>query len=292
MNVESARRLSQQKNKPLSTIELLHTVKSALLYHDHGTSLVVLGLVLFSLSFFGSISKENATGIYLEGEVAQHEVVADRDLRVEDASATEARRNQAILTQPPIFDLDKENLARFRQTTLEFFLKLNGSETDSLENIYTYMERSFGVKPSEASLQAMEDPALQAYALNVAMPWLETALAEGVLGDMRQLSPFQSALIMRDKETGLETIRMGSQNLQDIRILTARFAQFLQNETTLKKQERAALLEILPLFFQPTLLHNQEATYLRNSNILQAIEPVYYRVKKGEVLVRTGDTLT
>ncbi len=292
MNAESARRLSQQKAKSLSTIELLNTIKSAILYHDHGASLAVLVIVLFSLSFFGAVSKENATGIYLEGEVAQHEIVADRDLLVEDINATEARRNQAIQSQPPIFDLDKESLARFRQDTLDFFVKINSQGEEGVDTIRAYIERTYGVNPTPASVRALKDPALQAFALNTALPWLEKAFAEGVLADMRQISPSQSALIKRDVDTGVETIRMGSQNLYDIRSLSAIFGQFLQSEQSLKVQERVALLEILPLFFLPTLLHNQEATLKRNENILRAIEPVFYRVKKGEVLVRTGDTVT
>ena len=108
-----------------------------LAHHHHDWGLLSLGGVLLALSLLAGVQMGQRPGIYLAGEIAAHDVVADRDMRVEDPQGTEARRAQATALQPLVFDLDKESVALFREDTLALLHALNttGLEDGGLETV-------------------------------------------------------------------------------------------------------------------------------------------------------------
>ena len=110
--------IKNRKPSPLNSAELLATIRGMLAHHHHDWGLLSLGGVLLALSLLAGVQMGQRPGIYLAGEIAAHDVVADRDMRVEDPQGTEARRAQATALQPLVFDLDKESVALFREDTL------------------------------------------------------------------------------------------------------------------------------------------------------------------------------
>ena len=86
--------------------------------HDRGLGLLALVCTFAVLSILAALFQGGRPGLYLAGEVAAQDVVADRDILVEDEQATQARREQLIAVQPRIFDVDKASILRFREETL------------------------------------------------------------------------------------------------------------------------------------------------------------------------------
>lgn len=283
-----------KKSSPLGSVELMTTVQAMLVHHHHGWGLLSLAGVLLLLSLLAGVQLGQRPGIYLAGEIAAHDVVADRDMRVEDAQGTAARRAQATAVQPLVFDLDKESVARFREDTLNLLHALNttGLEAGGLETVRQSFNERHGGELSLEAVRTLAEENVQSYLLNELMPGLEEALAEGVLPDMRQLSTVQNAIIVRDVELGSEVLRTEAGGLRDQRSLLVDLGSQLRSAPDLRPRAKSALLDALSLLVMPTLALNQDATSQRNAAVLRAVEPVLYQVQKGEVLARAGDVVS
>ena len=67
------------------------------------SGMVVFGITLVLLSLVAGANLVGQNSIFVAGEIASHEVTADRDLLVEDQQATAARREQVSMLQPAVF---------------------------------------------------------------------------------------------------------------------------------------------------------------------------------------------
>lgn len=286
--------IKHKKASPLDSRELWRTLRCMVLYHHHGWGVVALVTVLLVLSLLGGLRLGQGSGVYLAGEIAERDVVADRDMLVEDTLATQARREQARVLQPLVFDLNKESMARFREDTLSLLHALNtrGLEEAGLESVVVEFNSRHGTELESKIFRLLSDPKVQTRLLNDILPWMEGFLTAGVLPDMRLLSTAQNAVIVRDVETGGETLRTQAAGLHDQRSLLVALGQYLRTMPDVNASAKNALLEVLPFLVLPTLALNQDATNLRNSEILRAVEPILYRVQRGEVMARAGDVVT
>ena len=87
---------------------------------------LVYALALLFLSLFAGFNFEPGHKLYVQGQVAGSDVVADRFLLVEDRTATDARRKQVMLLQPPVYDLSMEPYIVFEQRLIDLMRELNG----------------------------------------------------------------------------------------------------------------------------------------------------------------------
>ena len=92
--------------------------------HNAGKGLWVLIGTLLLLSLLAGANFEGARKMYVAGQVAEHDVEADRDLLVEDTQATKARHKQVEMLQPPVYDLSMDAFS-FQHRLLAVFQQLN-----------------------------------------------------------------------------------------------------------------------------------------------------------------------
>ena len=285
---------TKKRFSSLKTLDLLVSMKGMLSYHDHYWGIVALVVVLALLAALAGMRSGPVPNLFLAGEIAQHDVIADRDIQVEDAQATQARRNQLLAHQPLIFDLDVNNISSFRDELLTLFHNLNLVESHDAEiqRIADSYNKAQGTDLPLADFRILANPEVQAYALANTVPWLEDILSEGVLADMRQLSTMSNAVIIRDSVTNNEILRTQAGGLHDLRSLQVVLGQNLRTASELRPAAKSVLLDIIPPLLAPTLYLNQDATMQRNVDILHTVEPVYYRVQRGEIIVRAGAQVT
>ena len=115
-----------KKKSPVSVSQLVTQTKAMFMHHHHGWGLVVLAVVLVAVSLLCSVRPgRTARVIYPAGEIAAADVVADRDMMVEDPQATQVRRDRALALQPMVFDIDKKGLESFRSESLGLLEDIN-----------------------------------------------------------------------------------------------------------------------------------------------------------------------
>lgn len=282
------------RNSPLRITELSRLTGTLFRQHHHGVGLLVLILTLFALSFLAGLQPPVQFRVFMAGEVADSDVVAHRSLTVEDTEAARIKRNQVAMLQPTVFDLSVTEIAALREKIFSILKKLNGQDPAGLsqEALRASLSETLGTPVSADLLAQWALPAVQDYILSKALPWFESQLRVGVVGDVRLALPSKNGIIIRDMDTGTETLRPEVADIRDVSAVLAAFTQNLRTANTLTPQGRRAVLILFSPLIMPTLTLNREATQALGNAVAQTVEPVYYHIQKGEVVVYQGERVT
>lgn len=274
------------------TAEFVATPIRWLARHQAGPGLFFFCLAMVALAVLAGANLSPSVRLFVAGEIAAQEVTADRDLLVEDQQGTRARRDQVAQLQPAVFDLSREPIALLRQRVHDIFLAVNHADPAEQEQLRWQLAEALGAEITERTLAVLASEELQALVTTRALPWVESRLAEGVSADTRIVLQFKGGVLLRDLATGGETLRTDLQNLHDLRSVVSELSQNLKNETKASLAVRRTAVLLLSPLLSPTLTLNREATDARVAEMAGAVEPVFYRIQKGEVVVRQGERVS
>ncbi len=251
-----------------------------------------LFISLLCLSVAASVQFENSPTVYLAGEVAERDIQADQELRVEDAAATEARRNEVARTQPPLFDLSTATIDVLRANVNATLESLRNLSADRHETHRQQLAEMLNSDISTRTFDIWRTPVFATLLQREVLPWLETRLASGVVADQRILLQERNGIIVRDLSSGSEVLREDLRYVPDIEKLEKDMESFLRHDLNIPLRMRRAVTDMLFPLLAPTLTLNREATTRRTQEVRNAVSPVYYRLQKGEIIVRQGEKVT
>jgi putative nucleotidyltransferase with HDIG domain len=254
---------------------------------------------------------------YQVGDLAERNIRAVRDFLVTDEAATEQRRREAAAGSLAVYDLDEEPVRHLRQR-LESALALvrpvfleagstgAGGEKSprSLKEMQkSPRERAFALKSElEAEIggtltqrdyavliQKKFDPRLEDAVVHLA----ETVFAVGVVSNKSLLlSQLQRGIILRSVQSGAEThIRdlLGFLSLDEAsRQMRLRAGVLLEGEN---RRVVEAVAHLAQAVLQPNITFNLKETELRKQRAVEAVKPVFFQVKKGEMIAYEGQKL-
>ena len=281
------------KNSPLRINELSCAIRTSLKQHHHGDGILVFIATLLLLSLLAGLNPSTPIKMFKAGDVADSDVVAQRSLTVEDSLATKNRRNQVVMTQPNVFDLSVAEISPMREQVFSIIKKINDLDpTASREELQKSLTTQLRESVSMENIAMWAQPHVQEYILNVALPWMERQLREGVVGDTRLALSSKNGILIRDLENGSETLRPDGTDLRDIPSLLASFNQRLRADYDLSPQAKRAVFTLFSPLALPTLTLNREATQALGEAVAQTVEPVYYHIQPGEIIVHQGERIT
>ncbi len=291
------------KHSPLRSDEVLYTIKHVIRQHHHGVGLLTLVACLFVLSFVAGLRVSVQDRTFTAGEILADDVVAHRTLQVMDGQATKARRDQVAALQPAVFDLSTIDVGNIRDQVFALFLAISedrssteaGLSQESPPNIAGLRDRlnkDFGISVPLDVLYAWMKPEVQEFVLAKALPWVDKNLSEGVVSNIRGLLPYSTGIIVRNLETGMESLRTEVTSIRDIPTLLMAMDQMLRTEGRYSIPERRAIVSLFSPLLVPTLTLNREATLNLGNSMAQSVEPVYYYIQKGELIASKGERIT
>ncbi|CAK7009190.1 MAG: hypothetical protein DELT_00373 [Desulfovibrio sp.] len=258
-----------------------------------GRGAAVLFAVLVILSAIASLNLEGTARVFLAGDVATEDVVADYGFVVKDSRATDSRREQMRAIQPLVCDLMPDGLNALRHRVQTFFTSLNAAPTpEAQEQVRISFAQQVGEDISPVLFQSLLLPDTQNMVLTEVLPWMEQRFAGGIVGDIRELLGSKGGVLVRNVLTGQETMYTEPQVLPDIRMVQAELALMLRslgNRSIVAKRSAQRLIELL---IAPTLSPNYELTQTRTREVVEAMEPSVYQVQRGEMIVRQGERVT
>ncbi|MBU3832599.1 MAG: HD family phosphohydrolase, partial [Candidatus Desulfovibrio faecigallinarum] len=123
MSIKS-RQNSFAKSANPCTLAVKRTIEA---HRDCARAVVFYILSLAFICFFLAFDFGSSSRVYMAGDVADTDVVADRYMLVEDTTATEARRRQVMLSQPPVYDFSMEPYIFFEQRLIALMREYNGA---------------------------------------------------------------------------------------------------------------------------------------------------------------------
>lgn len=260
--------------------------------HHCGWGFFVLAGVFFCLALLANVNFETRPKMYVEGQVAEQDVRADRSLQLEDSKGTEARRDQALQLQPLVYDIDPDAYTRLHNTLLEVFRELNDLQPNAHVAAVTQLTDILTPGIAEDILMQMARPEVQAFVLEQVLPTLRDALNEGLVADVRAARLSKAGVVIRHPVTGTEIVRSDMTSLPDLQSTLLLLNNRLRQEKQLPVQSQKAIAVLVSALATPSLTLNREATRARAEAVVENVSPIYYHVQRGEVVLRRGERVS
>ncbi len=123
---------------------------------------------------------------------------------------------------------------------------------------------------------------------------LNSVMSRGVVSSKKTLSlKNNKGILIRDINSGKEHLQKNLFEIKDIEEAEAYLVQEI-NQTVNKdhKALQRVILLICKNFLQPNLTFNSSETELRKKIAAEMVKPVFYQIKKGEMIVREGEKIS
>ncbi len=261
-------------------------------WHHCGQGLFIFFTSLFVLSVLAGMNFYNKPHLYVAGNVATSDIVAERSLLVEDVFATNFRREQLQLAQPFVFDLSYASYVDFNTRILDILKEINGISDDGSFSGLAGLDENLTPQVAEDVIVQLARPRVQRYIINELMPMIREILYAGIVSDIRMGRVGEPGAIIRIIETNDEILRTDINTLPDLQSTIVQLGAALRQEKLLSPVEQRAILVLLSAYLPPSLTFNKEATDERASAVTSMVEPVYYTLQRGEMIVRKGELVT
>lgn len=252
-----------------------------------------LFIILAVMSFVVTFEWGQRARTYVQGEIAEADIMADRSFNFRDNEATRLRREAVQAAQPAISTLSLVQADNMLNRVKDWFLEANRTQDDPVvfDNLRISISEELGEDITPRQFMLMADPEFQAM-MNVTMlPWMEERLREGVIDDMRKLTPYTGGVIIRNLETGVETVLADSRHISDIKDLQLDLDNEVRGLPASPTAKKLAVL-ILGNMAMSTLTINEEATRQSAADAAKSVQPIVQHVAEGEIIVRQGEKIT
>lgn len=262
------------------------------------TGAMFLLTVLLVLSVLAGMRFEPEVEVYSVGQVATQDISATRDLLVEEKGSTELKREEAARSQPPVFDLHMEQARNLEHRVAKVFGILNKARLTQIDQARWQIAEYLNADISRPAVSILRNNEIQNLIFIRIIPWILEQMRRGVLLDSRVLQRYDNGIVVRDTEikkqaspadkTAGETLRMDTYQILDLAGLKRRMEEYLRQDLQKTWRIRRAIMEFLAPMLEPSLALNPEATQRRVEQARKDVDPVYYNIKRGEMVVRAG----
>ncbi|MFZ5811763.1 MAG: HD family phosphohydrolase [Thermodesulfobacteriota bacterium] len=245
--------------------------------------------VLAVMSLLASMDFQNRVKLFVAGEVATHDVAADQNLQIEDTAATASRREQVAETQPPVFDMSPKPFLDLTKGVEDILSAVSGSGGEELEKLRWQISENLNVEISQEVIEYWQRPDFHVLVETRILPRIKEAYGPGVVSASSMLLAYKNGILIRDLPSNMEMLRIDTRDIKDIKQIKDGLETFLKAELNKPIRVRKAVTSLIHPFLVPNLTLNQETTQHRKREIMAAVEPLYYNIKKGEIIVRQGE---
>ncbi len=264
------------------------------------TGTLFLLLVLCCLSLLAALRFEPEVQVFNVGQVATKDISATQDLLVEEKDSTAAKREEAARNQPPIFDLNMKKAGEIEDRLVKIYSLLDKARMSQMDQIRWQIAEYLNADISRQALTILRNNESKDIIFIRIIPWLLDQMRHGVVLDARMLQRFSNGIIVRNVTTTPqanqsapktdfnEILRLDTYQILDLNGLKRRLEDYLREDLRKSWRTRKAFLEVLEPLMEPSLALNPEATQKRIEQVKASVDPVYYNIKRGEVVVRAG----
>jgi putative nucleotidyltransferase with HDIG domain len=283
--------------------------------------ILVLSAILFIIILYPSLVITRHR--YNLGDVVERDIKAPKDFFIEDQTATEKNRRQAMAKVMTVYDYD-DNLAKtLRSKTEQAFADLrnliesfrimnhpetqdqsesaeilSGDQNPSLQTLIQEkrekFEETIGIRVSKGAYQALAKEGFSKSTAGLITKILTKILANGVVTNKDiLLKELDKGIILRDVETKEERIESNLNQfygLNQAKAMVRSIGQpyFKDLDYTLKN----LVIDFVQELIQPNITLNRNETQERGNKIAAETKPVLYKIKAGEMLLREGERVT
>lgn len=257
---------------------------------------VQMAAFVIVLSYSASFAPTRSLPRLEVGEIARTDIISPIDLTVEDSETTAARKKLAADAVLPVYVFDENAFLNTEEEIRQMFqagqawLQSSASRWNPAE-----LEKQLSEQ------QGLEIPApdLDSLAREKFSPELQDTLIN-LIGKVssRGIVFSKSLFIRREPERGFTLLR-GPGNEKAVRVDDVleleESRRQLANEVdklAIPGRQKHLLKRLGEIFLVPNISYDRAETAARQDRVAAQVETVFYRIKKGKVIIRKGDEAT
>lgn len=232
------------------------------------------------------------------GDIATKEVKSAQDLLVEDEKSTGEKRAEAERSVLSVYDFDPSVLADAEARIRSAFQKgapppkgEKGLDKSLSLNPRNEIETTLRLSFTSSEWGLLEKKRFNPSIAEAALKLITPVLKKGVIADKDSLDPdADKGIFIRDIHTRSDRRDLPPFNFLDLKEARGNLrAQSEQFRSTLGTESTSLALKLAEHFLKPNLTFNKDETEDRKMKARDMVNPVYFQVKRGEVILRAGD---
>ena len=244
---------------------------------------------VFALSFVARLGLDNSVKLFTAGEIATQDVAADQNLQIEDVEATNRRREQVAEAQPPVFDVSPLPYEALAKSVEDILASVRNAGGEDLEKLRWQIAENLNTEIGGDIIEVWRQDEFKVLLQHDVLPWLKQNYEPGVVATVTVFTPYKNGVLLRDLPSKMETLRVDTRDIKDVKQIKDDLEHMLKVSMNKPFRLRKAVYTLIYPLLAPSMTFNQETTQFRKSEVTRAIEPLYYIIKKGEIIVRQGE---
>ena len=261
--------------------------------------------LLFLLSLF--ITLVNAPSLlipvstYRVGEVPAHPIKASHDLLMEDPAATEHKKQDATASVLSVYDFNERTSLDLQkriqngfQAMREDLKKQSFSRGEKTTEERLKLEKIWGIEITPGEFVPLVEDRFSETFESGLIQLIQSVLTLGIVNSKLTL--------MNEQGKGIVLRKIPSNQEFQIREIE-RFPDLDEARDHLEKKSayllfgkkrifRPTAVSLAQKIIVPNLFFNKTETENRVTNAVQEVRPVFFQIKRGEVIVREGEKIT
>ncbi len=229
---------------------------------------------------------------YSPGDIASRDIKAPRDLLVPDDPLTEKKRIEAEKNVLPLYDFDSRAAQDVSERVLRGLRVLHAelNKGSSLEDLQGPVEEALGIDLTRKELSALSEIPLSEDVVNGVQKALALTLRNKIVGNRKLFNAdLEKGVVIRDLVSQQELGKIAPQDVIGMGEAQERLSENLQQFLDLPDDQREMLTSVFQQLLRPSLTFNKTETEIRKRAAGEAVKPVFFQVKKGEMIVRVGE---
>jgi cyclic-di-AMP phosphodiesterase PgpH len=251
----------------------------------------IIGLATaLAITFLLSPSFRASVKEYRVGDVATKEIKANQDFLVPDERSTGEKRLEAEKSILSVYDYDPSVQSNADAKIRSAFRRLEKGP-DSSGRSRNDLEASLRMSLTQKDWSVLERNRFSPLMGESALKLLGPVLSKGVISDKDLLDPDSSrGILIRDVQTHGERKDLPPFNFLDYKEAKAKLrAQAVMLSPPLDRETQNLVVKIGDAFLRPNITFNKTETEDRKLRSRELVSPVYFQVRRGEVILRPGD---
>ena len=236
---------------------------------------------------------------YRLGDVADQDIKAPQDFLVEDTASTATKRSENESRSLAVYDYDANASAEVQEKLRSAFqdaraLLHDASAELTFEEKKEQFDEALGISSDYEQFRSFSTNSFSDSVIRFITTLIALPLSQKVVSDRAALQSRKTrGIIIRNVQTQQESLVKDFSSIRDL--------EEVKKEATDKAREdlrklspslRSAVVNTALQLLKPTLTFNKNETEARKLIAREETSPVYFKLKKGEILVREGDRIT
>jgi hypothetical protein len=248
------------------------------------------------LAYFLSYVPSKSLPKLEEGEITASDIVSPIDLTIEDTETTAKRRAEAEEAVLPVYSFDENAFLNTEDKVGQFFelgrewLK-NTPAPRKVAGLQKNIAETFGFELPTRDLESLVRSGFSQETEGTLTSLIGKVSSQGIIVS-------KNLFIRKEPEKGFILLRgPGNEKptkvdeVLDLKESKERFAAEA-GKLELPSREKRLLQSLADVFMTPNITYNKVETEARKLRARERVETVFYRVKRGKVIIRKGDEAT